>query len=197
MRAVLSFARTTLIGGVAFLLPFGIVLVVLGKLVQIARPIGHAAHATVFPGTESDFGAFAFSALVLLAIAFGAGLFARSGPGRRIFGWLETRILLPLPPYTLLRQTIHDMAGSSARLAGTTGSEVVLARFDDQTSLGFLIERRPDGQAVVYLPGAPNALSGAVVLMEAARVTPTDLTPAEVLAGMRRLGAGLQGLAKT
>jgi uncharacterized membrane protein len=170
------------------------VLVVLGKLVEIARPIGHAAHARLFHEADSDFGAFVFSAMVLLAIAFVAGLFARSRPGRRIFGWLETRILLPLPPYTLLRQTIHDMAGSTARLAGTTQSEVVLARFDDQTSLGFLIERRPDGQVVVYLPGAPNALSGSVVLMEATRITTTKLTPAEVLAGMRRLGAGLQGL---
>lgn len=191
MRALLAFAKSTLIGGILFLLPVGIVLVVFAKLLAAARRIGDALHARLFPGAASDVLPLVFAFLALVALAFAAGMLARSRAGSRAFAWLERTILAHVPAYAVVRQTAADITGGSLRLTAGADTRVVLVRFDDVAQLGFLMERRPDGGAVVFLPDAPSALSGSVVIVAGDRVTETDLVPAAVVQGMRRLGAGL------
>lgn len=193
MRALLAFAKSTLIGGMLFLLPVGIVLVVLAKLLAAARRVGDALHARLFPGAPSDVLPLVFAFVVLVALAFAAGVLARSRAGSRAFAWLEGKVLARVPVYALLRQTVADMAGGSLHLTAEADTRVVLVRFDDVAQLGFLMERRPDGGAVVFLPDAPSALSGSVVVVADDRLTETGLAPAAVVQGMRRLGAGLLG----
>ena len=190
MRSFLSFAKATIMGGILFLLPLGLVLLVLGKLFSYAKPVGTAIHDTFFPWAYTDLAPFLFTVLNLVVIAFGAGLFARSRAGHHIFARLEALTLERLPLYTVLRQMITDMAGAE-RLSGAANTKAVLVRFDDLTSIGFLVERKPTGDVVVFLPDAPSGLSGAVALVQADRITETSLTPKDVLVGMRRLGSGL------
>jgi uncharacterized membrane protein len=191
MRSVFKAFRTIVIGGIVFLLPIGIVLVVLGKLYAIARQGGAVLTRTLFPNTQHEVLIVLSSVLILVAIAFLAGLFARTPLGISAFARLESLVLQRLPVYTIFRQMIVDMAGGSARLGNTGGGQVVLVHLDDNSVLGILVDRRADGRNIVYVPGAPSALSGSVMLVEPNRIEPTDLTPADVMDGMRRLGAGL------
>jgi uncharacterized membrane protein len=194
MRSLYGFLTSTLIGGFLFLLPVGILLIVLGKLVVYARRAGDVLHARLFPAASGDLLPTLIAVLLLLALAFAAGVLARTRLGLRLFGSLEGTILARIPAYMLVRQTVADLSGGSVRLTAGADTEVVTVRLDDMTVLGFLIERRADGSAVVFLPGAPTALSGSVALVEAARLGATDLKPTDVVQGMRRLGAGLAGL---
>jgi uncharacterized membrane protein len=196
MRAILSAVKSTLVGGIVFLLPIGIVLVVLGKLYGWARNAGDILHKAVFPASEGRLVPFLIAVAVLFLIAFVAGAFARTRLGTSIFMRLEGAVLARLPVYTLFRTMIGDMAGGSAMLSGGAQADVVTVRFDDHTALGFLIERRADGTAVVYLPGAPSVLSGSVVMVEQDRLAATALSPADVMTGFRRLGAGLGRLSR-
>jgi uncharacterized membrane protein len=194
VRSLGGFLKSTLIGGVVFLLPFGILLLVLGKLFAIAHRIGDELHTRFFPGQTSDALPLLFAVLILLALAFAAGVVARTALGGRIFGWLERTILVNIPLYAVFRQTVSDMAGGSDSLAADADTEVVLVRLDDQSQLGFLVGRREDGTGVVYVPSAPSALSGTVVLVAPERIQETSLTPAELVQGMRRLGTGFAAL---
>lgn len=196
MRAFFSLLRATLAGGILFLLPIGIVLVVFGKLLVIARAAGQVVHDRLFPGYESNALALALAVGVLVLIALLAGLFARTLLGRRMFVWLEAAVLARLPIYTILRQMLADMAGSSERLAGRADVRVVMVRLDDMTQLGFVVDELPGEGVIVYLPGAPSALSGTVALVAPERVSETDLTPEQVMASMRRLGAGIVARAR-
>ncbi len=45
----------------------------------------------------------------------------------------------------------------------------MLVRFDDNSQLGFEIERLDNGQVVIYLPGAPGPWSGSVAYFSADR----------------------------
>jgi uncharacterized membrane protein len=177
-----------------FLLPFGIIVLVLGKLFAIARRMGDALHARVFPGQAGDLLPLVFAVLILLALAFAAGVVARTALGGRIFAWLERTILVNIPLYAVFRQTVSDMAGGSESLAADADTAVVLVRLDDQSQLGFLVGRRDDGSGVVYFPSAPSALSGTVALIAPERIEETRLTPAELVQGMRRLGTGFAAL---
>ena len=118
MRNLILFVRATVIGGIVFLLPFGLILIVGAKLFAIARSGGDKAHKLLFPGTSSDAGALAFAIVALVAIAFFSGILARSRPGRRLFDWFEEKLLSQVPPYTVVRQMLADMSGSSKSLVG-------------------------------------------------------------------------------
>ncbi|MFH5776409.1 DUF502 domain-containing protein [Paracoccus broussonetiae] len=191
LHAVVGFIRATIIGGLVFLLPFGIILMVVERLYAAAKPLGRGIHDTMFPGSPSHIWPVVFAVLILLSVAFVSGIFARSAPGRRMFHWLEGAFLTRLPPYTILRQMIEDFSESGQSLSVGEANTVVLVRFDDYSCTAFLIERRPNREVVVFLPGAPSATSGSVAIVSADRIQETDLTPIEVMRSMRRLGLGL------
>ena len=58
------------------------------------------------------------------------------------------------------------------------------------TEPGFEVERLGDGRVIVFVPGAPDAWSGALVIMDADRVTPLDLEMRQVARLAKNLGKG-------
>lgn len=194
MQPILSFVKSTIVGGFLFLVPVGIVLVVLGRLFAHAQGAAVIIHDRAFPSTESALLASVIAVLILIFVAFMAGAFLRTQLGQRLFRALEDRILMRVPMYTLARQMIGDMTGGTALLSGAAQTEVVLVQLDDMQVLGFMIERGDQGKAVIYLPGAPSALSGSVAIVAQDRILPTNLLPSDVMASMRRLGSGLTKL---
>ena len=187
----LHFLRATLVGGVLFLLPLGVVLVVFDRLVALVAPVAQTLHDTLFPQARTDAGALTVSLALLALIAFSAGLVARSGWGRAVFQKLEDRLLLRVPVYALLRDTLQSIAGSADQIAQSRNGGVVLVRLDDQILIGIVKERLSNGTSVVFLPGAPSALSGTIALVDDDRLAPTEMTVADVFARMRALGTGL------
>ena len=66
----------------------------------------------------------------------------------------------------------------------------VLVRFDDQTQLGFEVDRAADGMVAVYLPGAPDPRSGAVSYVTGDRIQPVDSGVKGVVKICKNLGRG-------
>ncbi len=193
MRAVLGMLKSLIIGGVIFLLPFGIIVLVLSHLLQISTALGQHLQATIMPQAQSAWLPTLFAILVLLLIALAAGVFARTGAGRALFSSLERVVLTRLPAYVLLRQSISDFTGTADQLGKDEESKntVVAVHFDDQTQIGLLVDRVSQERLVVYLPGAPSALSGAVAIVDASRVVKLQTKPQQLMAAMRSLGAGI------
>jgi uncharacterized membrane protein len=69
-----SFLKTTLIGGLVFLIPFVIIIAVLGKAIRI-----------------------------MIFLCFFAGLVARSVPGRSAFRWLDSKLMAVIPGYAFAK----------------------------------------------------------------------------------------------
>lgn len=195
MRRLLDLFKSLLIGGFLFLLPLGVIIVVFGKLLSIARRLGEVLHKWLLPGAQSEALVLAFAIFVLVLIALVAGIVAQTAAGRRIFGWFERALLSYFPFYTLFRQLIPDTSETATPLGESRKSPVVTAHLDDQTLVGFLVDTTPDGKKVIYLPGAPTALSGTVMIMDADRVQETALKPQQFLRGLRRLGTGMSEIA--
>ena len=193
MRKVVRFLLATLVGGVLLLLPVGIVVVVGARLFGYARKFGQMAHDLFFPGQTGNVIPALFALLFLLIVALLAGAFVQTMLGKRLFRWLEGTILARIPLYTIFAQMAADWTGGPMQLVGSSGAdiEVALVRFDDYEAIAFVIERGRQGKAVIYLPGAPSALSGSVALVDEDRLTHTEMTPGDVMGGLRRLGAGL------
>lgn len=194
MKSVKEFVKSALVGGILFLLPVGMILVFLGRVFVYAQQAGTVIHDRFFPSAPGNVWPLFIAVLLLLSLALMAGVLIRTAPGRRLFQSLEDKILNRVPIYTISRQMIGDMTGAASELVGGAESSVVLVELDDMTVFGFLIEYRADGKAVVYLPGAPSALSGSVVIVAESRITVTTMSPTDVMGAMRRLGAGLSKL---
>jgi uncharacterized membrane protein len=190
---MLKLVKATFVGGVLFLLPLGIVVVIMGRLFVHARQSGQIVHDALFPASENVFLPLLFAVLMLLLLALAAGAFVQTGMGRGLFRKLEATVLSRLPLYTVMSDLVTDMLGGASHLAPTRDRELEVVRvtMDDHEVLGFLVDRGKAGKSVVYLPGAPSVLSGTVILVEDHRISTTGLQAAQVMAAMRRLGSGL------
>ncbi len=104
MAALKNFLKTTIIGGLMFLVPVILVLVILGHAMRfaakIAVPIAEQLAITQVAGVAV---ATIVAALVLLILSFLAGLAARTGPGRRLSRWFEDSLLGSLPQYRMVK----------------------------------------------------------------------------------------------
>jgi uncharacterized membrane protein len=189
-RSVKPFT-TTLIGGVVFLLPLIVVIYVLGQGLALAA---RAAAPLVALLPQKDIGGITLASLVALALllllCFGAGLLARAAAGRAFADRFEERLQILYPRYSVIKAMSQGLHGA----LGQRVLKPVMARFDDHELIGFDIERLDDGRVVLYLPGAPDAWSGSVVLVPAERVQPLDIDPAQLARSMQRLGLGTAAL---
>ena len=183
----MHFIKTTIIGGLVFLVPVVILMTVFGKaykvMLRVAKPIG-----TLIP---IDFvgGVAMANILAVLAIAllcFMAGLIAKSGLARKAYRTLDSA-LLAIPGYAFIKG-FTDSIDSSEEAAKSLLP--VIVRFDDNAQIGFEVERQEGGDVVVYLPGAPNPWSGAVFYFSEDRVKRLDITVAKAIRHIRELGHG-------
>lgn len=187
MRGTVTFIKMTVVGGVLFLVPVVLTIVLVEKALSVAaRVVAPLAQALPLPGVSAAFAATTGSIAALVLLCFGAGLLSRSSLAARLTGTLEDRVLARFPAYGLIKSTAEGMVG----LQQSGRFTPALLRYDDAWQIGFVVERLEDGWATVYLPGAPAAMSGTVAVIEDSRIAPLNLTVPEVMALLRSLGAG-------
>ena len=181
----------TVVGGIFFLAPFMVLIIVLGKAQQITRavviPLAAKIPAESLLGFETS---KLLAILILVLVCFLAGLFAKTAPAQKLVRWLETALLSNLPGYSFMKNMGEEVAGT----AQTHRHEAVLVRFDDAWQVGFLVERVPGGRVVVFIPDSPSPWSGGVFIFNEERVTPLKVSPASALKCQQKLGEGTAAL---
>lgn len=183
--------KTTILGGLVFLVPFVVTIVLLAKAIDVARKLTEpVAHTLPMNGALAFFLVDVAGLVLLLLLCFAAGLFARSFRVGRVAGWLEDRLLSQFPPYTFVKGMSQSIAG----LEADGGLRPVLVPSGDGWRYGFETERLGDGQVAVYLPGAPNPWSGFVVVIASDRLKTIDAPLSAVVKSLRQVGRGSRDL---
>ena len=185
MRIKLQPIKTTIVGGLVFLVPLAIVIVIFGKIFHFMNQL--AAPISSFIPIESIGGIVVADLATLIAtllLCFFAGLVARSAFGGKISEAVESKIYSLFPRYAFVK----SMAGSVTGGQAESDLKPVLARFDDSSQVAFEVDRNQKGIATVYLPGAPDPWSGSLVHMTEDRVEPLDQDFATVIKHLRTLG---------
>jgi uncharacterized membrane protein len=179
--------RTTLIGGVLFLIPLAFLAVGLAKAWQIALAVAAPIQGLLPFGPAGAVALADLIAIVLLVgLCFLAGLAARVAPLAAYRNRLDGMLIGLLPGYSLVRSAVSGAISARDEIDTLIP---VTAAFDDHAAIGFEVERN-DETVVVFLPGAPGAFSGQTVLMAPDRVTRLDVKPHQVAGLMRVLGRG-------
>ena len=187
MKGRVRFLKTTVIGGIVFLVPLIIAVAIIGKAFEIMKRVADPLSSLAPVDSVGDVAIVNLIAFMLIVlICFLAGLAARTESAGKLVRSLESHILSHIPVYAFVKGMTESLAGTE----DGKGMKPVLVRLDDYSQVAFEIERVEGGNAVVYLPGAPNPWSGSVCVMTEDRVQPIDATVMSAVQNIRHLGRG-------
>lgn len=179
--------KTTILGGILFLIPLAVVSIVLGKAFQLSMLVAQPLD-TIIP-IESVAGvAFVniLAIILILMICFLAGVIARSGLLSSQVGKLDEFLINVMPGYAVAKGMLGSVAHDEdiARVL-----KPVLVRFDDYQQIAFELERN-ESNATLFLPGSPSAWSGTTVIVDLERVQMLNLATHQAVKLLRVLGRG-------
>jgi len=182
-----NFLKSTIIGGVVFVIPFIIIVTLLLKVIKmmmlVSVPIGSLIPVDEIAGIAI---ADLLALISVIIICFLAGLAAKSLYAKRIHESIDSKLRLLMPGYAFIK----GFTGGIEKDSEDNYLIPVMVKLDDSAQIGFEVERLDNGLVVVYLPGAPNPWSGNVVYMTEDRIEKLNLKFSEVAKVMKRIGIG-------
>lgn len=183
----IQFVLTTAIGGVVFLIPVVVLVVVIAKaigfMMVVAKPmadwlpvdtIGGVALANIIAG----------AALVL--VCFLAGLLARHALASAFVGQLESKVLVNVPGYLMVKSLVSGF--DESRIAGL---KPVALQLGTAERVGYEIEKLPDGRSMVFIPSPPNPFSGITQVLPPDQVTYLEVPIKQIIEVTENFGHGV------
>lgn len=174
--------RRTLIDGALVVVPIGaIVLLVLGivrRLQDAADPLsGRFLHPAVI--------AVVGFVVILLVV----GWAVRSAAGRLVRRQLEALLFEKIPGYRLAKA----FAADGPMLEGSGRSmRPALAAIEEGQCPALVMDEFADGRLVVFVPGSPAPMSGAIYIFTPERITLLDVPLLTFLKAISSWGLGLR-----
>ncbi len=192
MKKVLAILSQTIKGGIFFLIPIVLTILFFEKAIQLLNPFSELLSEKI----SGDVGVFDnpyfLTILILILFCLFAGYIANLGFGKKIILWIENNILTLFPGYQLMKNTLQNTAG----LESDTNFPVVLAPIDGWM-LGFQVDELASGEVVVFIPAAPYARDGNVVIFEKDKIRSTNISQKDVQKIMRQLGVNSKSILDT
>jgi len=193
MKKIFDFVKAMLIGGILFFIPLIILIVILQKAFQIVAvlviPIIKLLDVTNIFGIGVE---IIISVAIILFIIFLGGLISKTSRAKKAVKKIEDALLSKVPGYEMIK----NMGESFIGFEGNTSISTVMVRIEDAWQYGFLIEEIEGEQYAVYVPGAPNPMSGSVYILEKTRIKKTNIPLNAAMKSLRGLGAGSNELLK-
>jgi uncharacterized membrane protein len=187
MKAIASLVKSTAIGGVVFLLPLVLAVVVFGKAFSIVKTVSLPVANLISAEKVAGYAVADLLALtMLLVVTVLAGLLARSPVFDDFYRKIDAIILQLIPGYSYMK----GMTGSLSDSDAEQSLKPVAAIQDDTVLIGYEVERLTGGWVAVYLPGAPDARSGSVAYFTDDRIVPLNTDFAGVASCLKTLGRG-------
>lgn len=182
--------KTTVIGGLVFLVPVAFLILVLGQALgiamKVAEPISKIVPIESFAGIAL---ANLIALVLLLIVCYLAGLVARSSRVTRRIDHLDTVMTRAIPWYQLTKRSLS--ASLDNREIVDDWVPVLIGRPGEKRAIGFEIERLATGDVVVFQPNSPNTESGTVWTVPSEQVEPMKIASRDLNTRLRIFGSGL------
>ena len=193
MRSILKIIKATFLGGILFLAPLILLLILLekgfGVIQKITNPIvSHFPKVKVLGLAIEEIAAI----LIIIFICFAAGLIAKTTYAQKLIHRLENGILSFVPGYSFMKKMNENIMGFESN----EDLKVVLVPTDAGWQFAFLIEQIDENNFSVFIPNAPNPWSGSVVFVEKKNIKDIQISQKQALACIRKLGYGSKELLK-
>jgi uncharacterized membrane protein len=184
----LHFLRTTLFGGIFFLIPIVAIIVVISKaLALLHKLVDPIAARLPFESVIGLKAPMILAIALLIVLCFAAGLYSRTSLAKKSVNLVEQSILLKIPGYSLFKSFGESLLG----IEGEGGGAIpVLVRFDDAWQIGVRTSEPVGGHVAIFFPDVPNPQSGSVLIVSEDRVIPANVPLSSVMKTLNGYGAG-------
>jgi uncharacterized membrane protein len=190
MAATLSHIKTRIIYGAMLLIPLGIVLLVLAKVVDI---LGLVAQKFDFDSTYSAGIAIVLALILVLVACYAIGAAIQTRIGGWTFEKLESRVLKQLPFYKVASNMLKGFAAS----AEVYPPVLVRLSVEGVAVLAMLIEENDNGTVTVFVPSTPALTIGTLYVVEPGRVQHLEATTVDLFNCIGEWGIGSRELLGT
>ena len=187
MRYAREFVTSTLVGGLLFVVPVYLAVLLLLKGMKSVGGLVRPFTALLPDWVPAE---RLLSLLVVLTLCFLVGYLLRTQWGRAARERLEVVLFGKLPGYGLIRSLTQRMAGDSSESAWMPA----LIELEEALVPGFVIEPLDDGRFTVFVPSVPTPLAGAVYILTAERVHILDVPFTQAVRSISRWGSGSKDL---
>lgn len=185
---MIKFIKTTAIGGLVFLIPFILLVIILTKVFEllliIAKPLGDLIPLDRIGGIAL---ANILVVLMIVFICFIAGILSTGLYMKKLQHGIVDNILIKLPGYVIIKGFMDSIKKTEE--ASENFIPIIVA-FDDSEQLCFEIERLANEKVVVYIPGAPNPWSGTISYVDNTRVKHLNISIKDAVKNIQSLGLG-------
>lgn len=193
MKSILKIMKATFLGGILFLAPLILLVVIFEKAYNIVQKItlplvSHLPRIKFLGLAVQELTGI----IIIIIIYFLAGILGRTAKAQKLVQKLEDGILSFIPGYSFIKKTNENIMGFES----DQDLKVILVPTDAGLQFAFLIEKIDEGKFAVFIPDAPNPWSGSVVFVEKKDITEVGISQKEALACIRKLGYGSAALLK-
>ena len=187
MKHPIKFLISSTLGGFLALAPIYLLILLLlhgiTALAEFVKPV-----TNLLPGWF--LGETLLAVLLVLLGCFFVGVIVRTTLGFAVLAWVEKRFLQKIPGYNLLRNLTQQVARDRTHNIW----KPAMVELEGALALGFIIEEFDDGRYTIFVPEIPTPFTGAVFIMERARVRPLDVSFTKAINTISRWGEGSQEL---
>jgi uncharacterized membrane protein len=193
MGAIKAFVKTSVIGGVAVILPAVILLFIFSWLFnRITDVIQPLTDIIIVRGHFQEMVADILVIIIIVAICFLVGALVKTGVGKFIHENLEDHILNLAPGYPTIKAVVMQFVGrkkspfSSVALVQVFGNEILMT--------AFITDTHDSGRHTVFVPTGPNPTSGLIFHVPRNHVHPVRVSVEEAMRSVIGCGAGSTNL---
>ncbi len=191
MKPVVDFMKTTIVGGLLFLVPAVLIILLVKNALELAikilKPIERLLPIEDIAGVAVE---HLLAVVSILLVCFLAGLAARTSPGAKLNAWLERAILRRVPGFGLIKRVTREMVNMESQ----SDLSVALARIEDAWVLSFIVDKLDNGLLAVFVPSVPTPAAGSIYYLTEDRVKRLDVSVASAIQCIMRLGVGSREL---
>ncbi len=183
-----NFLRTTLIGGLAAVLPMALIVIFFRWIFNLIKRYLEPIVDLIKVNTEIQVIILYIIVFVaILIIFFSIGLVIKTRIGRFINNVLEEKYLMKIPGYKIARDTVMQFFGKNTSFF----SEVVLVDIFNSGTLmtGFITDNHGE-YITVFVPTGPNPTSGNIYHVERKKIIHTTTTIDSGMKSIISCGAG-------
>lgn len=192
MKSLMKLLKSTLIGGMFFLVPLVLLIIILSRahdiMLKVAQPLSEVIPLDKIGGVAL---ANILVVVLIFLVCLLAGMLATRPRFKSFQRYLENKILGPIPGYRVIKAFLNSLERYES-----SGEKMVpvLVELDKHQKLGFEVERSGTDRVIVFLPDAPSFITGVVAVVSAQQVRVLDVPLPRVKECMEQFGFGASEL---
>jgi len=187
MKGLIKFVRTSIYGGIVFLIPIVIGVILLKKvftgLLPIVEPV---AQKIGFSGSRGRLMLEIILVLIILIFCFLAGLLIRSTKLQLQIPMINHIAALLIPGFEVMKAQSHEQIKKSAAQPWQS----IFLKKEEGWCFAFIVEKTSDGMCSIFMPEIPKMDSGDVMIAHEKNLEMIHIDAKEAFAFIKAFGRG-------